>query len=221
VHASKLKRAKAEIERRQLHAPFSGIVAEVNGEVGEFVTPSPPGIATPPTIDLIDDRCLYVSAPIDEVDAASIKVGQSARVTLDAFRGKQFPARIRRIAPYVVDFEKQARTVEVEAAFVDGIIKSTHLLPGYSADVEVVLERRESVLRIPTEAMLENNTVYVFDDGVAKLRVVKKGLANWRYTEVVSGLSRGDKVIISLDAKGLQEGAQVKIGSMNDHAGKN
>src|SRR5512139_1038905 len=89
-----VKRAQAQIrvtlaglERTTLTAPFAGIVAEVTGEVGEFTTPSPPGIPTPPAVDLIDDSCLYVSAPMDEVDAPKLKPGQPARITLDALPG--------------------------------------------------------------------------------------------------------------------------------------
>ncbi len=213
--------ARVEIDRRQLRAPFDGIVAEVNGEVGEFVTPSPPGIATPPAVDLIDDSCLYVSAPIDEVDASRIKVGQSARVTLDAFRDRQFPATVRRIAPYVVDFEKQARTVEIEATFAAGAVSPGLLLPGYSADVEVVLERRDKVLRIPTEVLMENNTVYVVVNGKAVKRTLEIGLSNWRYSEVLSGLAKGDRIISTLDAEGLRDGAQVRVEPSDDNPGSN
>ncbi len=216
----RIELARVEIERRQLRAPFTGIVAEVNGEVGEFVTPSPPGIATPPAVDLIDDSCLYVSAPIDEVDASQIKVGQTARVTLDAFRGREFPSRVQRIAPYVVDFEKQARTVEIEAVFNPGEISPGLLLPGYSADVEVVLERHDAVLRIPTEYLLEKNTVYVLSNTQAIIRKLKIGLSNWRFTEVLSGLSKGDRIITSLDAKGLHDGADVQLKSGDDHTRK-
>ncbi|MEN8174705.1 MAG: biotin/lipoyl-binding protein, partial [Pseudomonadota bacterium] len=57
---------QATLARTRLVAPFAGVIAEVNGEVNEYVTPSPPGIATLPVIDLIDNSCFYVSAPIDE-----------------------------------------------------------------------------------------------------------------------------------------------------------
>ena len=60
-----------------------------------------------------------------------------ARVTLDAFKDRSFPAHARRVAPYVLDTEKQARTVEVEAEIDDR--GDALLLPGYSADVEVIL----------------------------------------------------------------------------------
>ena len=79
--------ARAALERTILRAPFDGIIAEVNAKLGEFVTPSPPGIPTLPAIDLIGEQCLYVSAPIDEVDAPAVRPGQPARITLDAFPG--------------------------------------------------------------------------------------------------------------------------------------
>ena len=115
----------------------AGIIADISGELGEYATPSPPGIPTPPAIDLIDDSCMFVSAPIDEVDAADIKVGQEARITLDAIKGKTFAGKVKRIAPYVLELEKQARTVEVEVDF-DERPNAENLLVGYSADVEIV-----------------------------------------------------------------------------------
>ena len=59
---ARIQAARADTDRTVLRAPFAGIVAEVNGEVGEYLTPSPPGIPTLPAVDLIDDSCLYVSA---------------------------------------------------------------------------------------------------------------------------------------------------------------
>ncbi|MGB5446851.1 MAG: efflux RND transporter periplasmic adaptor subunit, partial [Psychromonas sp.] len=83
--------AKAQLERTLLKAPFNGVVVEVNGEIGEYVTPSPPGIATLPAVDMIDNSCFYVSAPIDEVDAPQIKADMHARISLDAFKDRRFP----------------------------------------------------------------------------------------------------------------------------------
>ena len=144
---SRIDVAQASLERMVLRAPFSGIVADISGELGEYATPSPPGILTLPAIDLIDDRCMYVSAPIDEVDVAYIKVGQAARITLDAIKGKTFPGRVKRIAPYVLELEKQARTVEVEVEFVEPP-GDENLLVGYSADVEIVHAAHDNVLQI-------------------------------------------------------------------------
>jgi len=211
-----VKRAQAQIrvtsaglERTTLNAPFAGIVALVTGEVGEYATPSPPGIPTPPAVDLIDDSCLYVSAPMDEVDAPRIKPGQPVRITLDAMPGKTFPGAVRRIAPYVTEVEKQARTVDVEADF-DTPPKQV-LLVGYSADVEVIIERRDNVLRVPTQAIQQDGTVLVLgDDDTLETRKLKTGLANWAFTEIASGLMEGDRVLLSFDQEKVKAGVKVK-----------
>jgi HlyD family secretion protein len=207
---ARIRASKADTARTVVRAPFDGIVAEVNGEVGEYLTPSPPGIPTLPAIDLIDDSCLYVSAPIDEVDAAQLKVGMPGRITLDAYRGKHFTGKVRRIAPYVLALEKQARTVEVEVEFDDSG-EARHLLVGYSADIEVVVAGRDDVLRVPTTAIQPGNRVLVLGAaGVLEERTVETGLSNWEYTEVRAGLSRGEQVVTSLERAGAKAGARAR-----------
>jgi HlyD family secretion protein len=202
--------ARADLARTVLKAPFDGIVAEVNAELGEYVTPSPPGIPTPPAVDLIDSRCLYVVAPIDEVDAPAIRTGMPACISLDAFPEQRCRARVRRIAPYVLDVEKQARTVEVEVAFASKE-DSAGLLPGYTADVEIILEQRDDVLRVPTEIVLEDSRVLVYreSDAVLESRQIERGVSNWRYTQVLSGLEEGERIVISVDREGVEAGVQV------------
>ena len=211
VSVARIAVVKAGLERTQLIAPFSGRVAEVTGELGEFVTPSPPGIPTPPAIDLIDASCLYISAPIDEVDAPAIKAGMKARITLDAFSGKSFKGEVQRVAPYVLEKEKQARVVDMETYFIDPE-EYLGLLPGYSADVEVILNVRENVLRIPTEAILDNKRVFVYhaSDEVLEERQIKIGLSNWKFTEIISGLDQGEQIVLSVDRKGVSDGAFVE-----------
>lgn len=208
--------ATAVLEQTHLRAPFAGSVAEVTGEVGEFSTPSPPGVATPPAIDLLTDDCHYISAPIDEVDASDITLALPVRVTLDAFRGRIFPARIRRISPYILDFEKQARTVEVEAE-LETLPEGIKLLAGYSADMEIILNSRNKVLRIPSELVVDDRYVMVLDEkGKLHRKPIEKGLSNWRYTEVVSGLSEGDRIVGNIGSAGVVEGASAKVGAVAD-----
>ncbi|MGF1525515.1 MAG: efflux RND transporter periplasmic adaptor subunit [Candidatus Competibacterales bacterium] len=208
VRVGEVALAQATLDRTLLKAPFAGVIAEVNGEVGEVATPSPPGIATPPAVDLIDCSCLYVSAPLDEVDVPMVEVGMEARITLDAFGEQIIAGRVRRIAPYVLDREKQARTVEVEVDFVDRD-QCRALLPGYSADAEVILARREATLRLPSEAVLAGGRVLLLTaQGLLVERPFEAGIANWRYTEVVEGLSPGDRVVTSLDRPGVAAGVK-------------
>jgi HlyD family secretion protein len=210
VSLARVDAAQASLERTLLRAPFAGTIAEINGELGEFVTPSPVGIPTPPAVDVVDTSCIYVTAPIDEVDAPRIRAGMPARVSLDAFRGRVFPAHVRRVAPYVLDLEKQARTVEVEAELEH--TSDVELLPGYSADVEVVLDERDDVLRVPTRAVIERKRVYLFEPKEQRvvLRDIKLGLGNWEYTEVLEGLQAGDQVVTSVDREGLKDGVAAK-----------
>ncbi|NQD96490.1 efflux RND transporter periplasmic adaptor subunit, partial [Pseudomonas sp. CrR25] len=198
------------LDQAILRAPFSGIVAQINGELGEFVTPSPPGIPTPPAVDLIDDSCLYVDAPIDEVDAGRVRIGMPVRISLDAFRGRQFAGQVSRIAPFVRELEKQARTVDVEVRFVQ-LPVDVALLTGYSADVEILLEQSAGGLRIPTETLLEGRRVLRYDPKTGLLREISlnTGLANWRWTEVLDGLDEGERILASLDQDGLRDGIAV------------
>jgi len=214
---SRIAVAHAGLQRMVLRAPFDGIIADISGELGEYATPSPPGILTLPAIDLIDDRCMYVSAPIDEVDAANIKLGQVSRITLDAIKGKSFAGKVKRVAPYVLELEKQARTVEVEVEFVEPPT-SENLLVGYSADVEIVHASHEKVLRIPTQAILpapsmqESKRVLVYRpvDGVLEERSVTTALSNWEQTEIAAGLTEGEQIVMSLDKAGVKAGARVQ-----------
>jgi len=208
--------ASIDLQGRQLgltviRAPFSGIIADLSIEVGEYTTPSPPGMPIPPVIDLIDPESVYVSAPMDEVDSARIQTGQPVRISVDSYPGRTFPGTVRRIAPYVLDREEQNRTVEIEAGF-DGIPAGMRLLPGTSADVEVILETRENVLRVPTPALLEGNRVLVVENGVLVEKKLEIGLKNWDWTEVRGGLSPGDQVVTSLDRPEVKAGAEVRIG---------
>lgn len=208
VQTAQLGVVRASLEKTRLTAPFDGVVAEVSGELNEYVTPSPPGIPTPPAVDLIDDSCYFISAPIDEVDASKVRIGANAKVSLDAFADRSFPGTVRRIAPYVLDVEKQARTVEVEVV-IEEAPEDASLLAGYSADVEIIVERREQALRVPTAAVRAEGGVLILDavTGLLQARQIKTGLSNWEQTEVKSGLAAGEQVVLSLDQDGVEDGA--------------
>lgn len=193
--------------RTSLFAPFNGTVAKITGEIGEYSTPSPPGIMTPPAIDLFDESCLYIKAPMDEVDSPKIHEGQPVRITLDAVPKKSFPGHIKRVAPYVLAIEKQSRTVDIEAVF-ENPEEVGRLLVGYTANVEIILAVREKAIRVPTSALLEGGRVLVAGaDGMLEERKIKTGLSNWEYTEVLEGLAAGDKVVTSLEREGVKAGA--------------
>ena len=144
VAEARIDVARAALDRTRLRAPFAGVVAEVNGEVGEFVTPSPVGIPTPPTVDLIDDRRASTSsAPIDEVDAPRAARHAGAhhprRLPGTQLRRARAPRRALRARPREAGAHRRRR----------GRLRrpgsTRDLLPGYSADVEIVLATRDDV----------------------------------------------------------------------------
>ncbi|PCI22612.1 MAG: efflux transporter periplasmic adaptor subunit [Piscirickettsiaceae bacterium] len=202
----------AMLEKTELTAPFAGVIAEINGEVGEYITPSPSGVATPPAVDLIADGCLYVSAPVDEVEAAKIQQGMAVNVTLDAFRGETMAGEVTRIAPYVKELEKQARTVDIDVKLLDKS-QQQRLLIGYSADIDVIIEQQTNTLRLPTETVIDGNSVLLYEvsSGTLLLKEFTPGISNWRYTEVKEGLSDGDRVLLTLDVDGAVDGASVTV----------
>jgi HlyD family secretion protein len=202
--------ARAELALTRLRAPFAGIIAEVSTEVGEWITPAPPGIAIPPVVDLIDPGSVYITAPIDEMDAERIEVGQEVRLSVDSRQGEHYSGRLVRVAPYVLDLVEQNRTVEVEAELDDGLVAG-ELLPGTSADMEIIVARRNGVLSIPTGAISQGDEVLVVADGFLQARTITTGLGNWRTTEVLEGLQADELVVVSRSSTAIKAGAQVTV----------
>ncbi len=202
--------AQVQLDFTEVRAPFSGTVAELTTEVGEWITPAPPGVPIPPVVDLLDPGSLYISAPIDEVDAERVRVGQVARVTVDSRPDQSYGARVARVAPYVLDELEQNRTVEIEVEF-DDAAKGKGILAGTSADVEVILDSREDTLRIPSSSVAEGGKVLVVMDGILVEVVIEVGLENWQAAEVLSGLEEGDVVVTSRHNTDIKPGARVVL----------
>jgi HlyD family secretion protein len=201
--------ARATLEKTVLTAPFSGVVLDVTTEVGEWISPSPPGVFIPPVISLIDPDSLYVSAPLDEADVARVRLGLPVRMTMDAFRGRSFPGVISYVSSYVEARQEQNRTLSVEADFSEGPLPS-NVVAGLSADIEVILDSRDA-LRIPTYALLEGKKALVVKKDRLVSADVKTGLHNWEFTEVTSGLKSGDLVVTSLDRPEVKAGARMRV----------
>jgi len=210
-----LAAARATLAKTVITAPFDGVVLDITTEVGEWISPSPPGVFIPPVVDVIDPSSRYVSAPLDEADVERVHMGLPARITMDAFRNREFPATITYVSSFVETKQEQNRTLTVEAEFEVAELPE-NLLPGLSADIEVILDARDDVLRIPTYALLEGNRVLVVVSDELEEATVETGLRNWEFTEVLSGLAEGDRVVVSLDRPEVKAGAKVRIEDETD-----
>jgi HlyD family secretion protein len=202
--------SRVNLDKTILRAPFDGVVAEVSTELGEWITPSPPGLPIPAVIELIQPDAIYISAPLDEVDVRRVEVDQPVRVTLDAYPDREPSGRVTRVAPYVLDLEEHSRTFEIEVELDDAAF-AARLLPGTSADVEVILDARDDVLRLPSYALIEGRRVLVVNQDHLVAREVETGLSNWAFTEIVAGLEADERVVVSLDRVEIVEGARVEV----------
>ena len=203
--------ARVALAKTVLRAPFDGVVSKVSAKVGEWMTPSMLGALAPTSaIELVDSRSIYVRAPLDEVDAGKVRKGLPVRITMDAYAGRAFPGHVTYVSSVVSEAQQQNRTFDVDVEFDDAAFART-LLPGTSADLEIILRARDGALRIPTSAILQGGHVLVVRGDTLVSVPIRTGLANWETTEVVEGLVPGDRVVISLDRVEVREGARVTV----------
>lgn len=205
-----VEQAQVHLEQTRLRAPFGGMVTRLDVDVGEWIGP---GMGSTPgggVVELMDPDHLYVEAPIDEVDAGRLRPGLPVRVTLATHPDQVFSGTLVRIAPYVEAIRGESRTVQVEVG-LDPLPSEVLLLPGTTADVEIVLDAREQVPRIPTFAVMEGDQVLVVEGGTLVARKIQIGLRNWNYVEVREGLRPGEKIAVNLEQSGVRAGVRVRV----------
>ncbi len=198
--------ALAERQRKMtVSAPFDGIVTKRTVEVGEIKQPGSPLFV------LADPRTITVEAPIDESEAAKVRVGQKVRLFPDSYLGETFGGEVSEVMPTIEPSKEVSRA---------NTIKVTPLSPpkplrlGMSVDVEVLTGRKDNALQVPSSAVMEREAkkfVYVVSRGQAVRRDVTTGISNWERTEILSGLSAGDAVVTSLEVQNLSSGSRVAV----------
>lgn len=207
-----LQLAKVARSKAELQAPFDGVLVELPLHPGDDL---PPGALA---FQIIDDSRLHIDATVDEADAAKVKVGQPAELHLDALPDKHIAGKVARVDPAVKKDLKGARTLTVEVEVADvAAARALGLLCGMSANVEIVVAEKASVLSVPSNVIVGrglNRFVYAVEpEGKyhrAHKRTVQIGLTNWERSEILSGLAAGAVVISSLNEKGLEDGALVQ-----------
>lgn len=197
-----LRLAEAARDRAFVRAPFDGIVAAVMLKEGEGVAM---GL---PLAHLVQEEGCYIEAPFDEANAAQIHLGQPARIEVDAYPDQSFLGEVSFISPVVAINMDLTRTLNIKAAVKE---RPELFLPGMSADVTIITDRRENALYVPSESLIRDQFAYVIEQGVAVRRDVETGIGNWETREIISGLEEGNAVITSVAIRGLRPGAQVRV----------
>ena len=193
--------AKLELSYTEIRAPIPGVVSARHIKVGNTIRPNDPTF----TVTDLDPLVAYVHVP--EKEFRKIAPGQTAEVVVDALGGDRFVGSISRISPTV---DSQTGTFKARVEVEDG---SRRLKPGMFARVNIVYERRQAALQLPRTAILDadgQQSVYVVDDGKAQQRVIRTGLANGGWIEVLDGLE-GNERVVTVGQAGLRSGTPVKI----------
>lgn len=219
VVSADLRRAEAALEMAAeragytvITAPIRGVVTRINSKRGEYVQGG--GIALPSAeiamlVITATDR-VWIECNVDEADVHDVRLGQAATVFLG--EGRQVRGRVHQISPSVRLTQGDVRTFAVKLAVEDD---TSALNSGMSVDVDIITRSKKQAVSVPSFAVFEEKDgkfyVYVMENGKAKKREVTKGVEGIERTEVVKGLSVGESVITSLEAKGLRDGKPVKL----------
>lgn len=215
---AELTNARLDLNRTVIVAPASGVVINRLVEPGTTVAAS---FQTPSLFEIAADTTrMQVEASVDEADIGLVREGQSVFFTVDAYPGERFPANVTQIRKGSTETQNVVSYLTIlEVDNSDG-----RLLPGMTANVQIVTGTRANVLRVPTQALRfrprvadrpedpEDTpekapaqpsgpaapvTVYVATADAYRpaARQVRVGLQGEDYVEIVSGLRAGDRVL--------------------------
>jgi HlyD family secretion protein len=192
--------ANLRLRQAQLIAPIAGRVASVLIKEGEQATPGAPAIT------LVNEDAFHITVSVDEIDIDRVEVGQPVDITLDALPDRPVVGTVSEIAPtssstsgvvtYLV-------TINIDEDQTEG------LRPGLSASASITVDELDGVLVVPNWAVrLNRDTGEAFvlvkqPDGTAREVVVETGLRNEQFSEVLSGLSAGDVVVLTNEREGI------------------
>jgi macrolide-specific efflux system membrane fusion protein len=185
--------AKVQLSYTKIFATTSGVIASVSTQEGETVSAS---LAAPTFVSIIDLKRLEVNAYVDETDIGKIKVGQEASFTVDTYSDSDFGGKITAIYPKAVIQDNVVNYI-VTIQITD--FQNKILRPEMTTNVTISLDMRKNVLTIPTNAIKRDKGerfVIVIEGDKEIQRKIKIGWNSNGITEIVNGLSDGEKVVI-------------------------
>jgi len=193
-----LDKAKQDLLKTEIIAPFDGTVVSVDVKVNDQLSPF--DYASKPAVHLVDTKTIRMKGIIDEIDITRVSVGQPAIIKVDALPGRDLKGSVRFVSPFgtlqsgVVNFP-----VEI---YMDKDENTEGLRGGLTATADIITGLRENVLQVPNRAIKGLAGDYWVDvvtnasTAATEKRPVKTGLQNKKSTEIISGLKEGEKVLI-------------------------
>jgi len=186
---SALKQAQADLTGAVMIAPLSGRILSVSNPISNTAS------ANSTVIEMADLSQLEIQTSIGQQDVTAVQAGQSATITFDARPGETFTGKVSRVVP------KKASTsgAVTYTVFVSVDKAPAGLLPGMTADADIIVAERKNVLTLPRRSIraTANATINlsVVQNGRTVSRSVKIGLVGDLNVEILSGLQEGDQVV--------------------------
>jgi RND family efflux transporter MFP subunit len=189
------KKLEAQMKNSEIRSPVDGLLTGIKTIDGELV-------AERAELFTVSSRKNYVRGEVDEEDVGEAKVGMEALVQVYAFRTRQFRAKVSAIQP-AADVETQRYTIVLELEN-----PPENLMAGMTGEMNIITGTHENALLVPTRALLVDQALIV-KSGIVQSRTVKVGYRTLDFSEVLSGLSEGDRVVLS-DQDKLRPGRPVR-----------
>jgi RND family efflux transporter MFP subunit len=188
-----------------MKAPWSGVVASKNAQVGDVINPMMGGFSPASGIlTLMDFSRIKIVLDVSPRDIARLQKGQAAVVTTASAAGREFAGTVSLVGQTADASSKKFR--------VEVFIENPGLLlrPGTFGDVVLDINTREDTLVLPQKAIIDYKYVFVAENGTARRQEVRIGLQNADFVEILSGLKAGEAVIIEGNY-GLENGARIEV----------
>ena len=166
--------------------------------------------SSPGQLEFVDDSRLFACLDIDENEFWKVKIGQPATLAIDALDKRKLRGTVAEIYPFISRALDQNRTARVKIRLADDL--KAEVLPGMSANVEILVSSRANVLAAPTAAILvrpNGKIAYRVAKGVLAETPVETGISNWEWSEITSGLKAGDRIAWPPETVQLKEGLRV------------
>jgi RND family efflux transporter MFP subunit len=189
------KKLEAQMGNSEIRSPMDGLLTAIRVIDGELV-------ADRAELFTVSSRKNYVRGEVDEEDVGEVKVGMEAVVQVYAFRTRQFGAKVSAIQP-AADPETQRYTIVLDLEN-----PPENLMAGMTGEMNIITGKHENVLLAPSRSLVVDQALIV-KHGIIYSRTVKVGYRTLDISEIMAGLSEGDRVVLS-DQDKLRPGKLVR-----------
>ena len=202
-----LQQSRARLAKGLVTAPFDGIVALRDINVGDLTSDAATG---KPIFRVVDNRILNLTVTVPSVDSARIKVGQTLEFSVDALPGKTFSGRVMFVNPELNISDRSLKVV-VEIQNQQELLKG-----GLYAQGRIVTGKRTAVLQVPRTVLAnydtaqQTATLFVAEGQSVRQRNVTTGAVNGGLVEIRKGLKQGEQYV-SRGGFTLRDGDRITV----------